>query len=60
MDSVELAALAVLLAAAFGDRVDLERLLASLEIDELLALTAGDLASYIADRTASRAAGALG
>jgi len=57
LDSVEVAALAVALREAYGDAADLERLLVSLEIDELLALTVGDLARYVAG-AAERGAGA--
>jgi len=59
LESVEVAALAVALREAYGDAVDLDRLLAGLEIDELLALTVGDLAGYVAGAAgAARAAGA--
>jgi acyl carrier protein len=48
LDSVELAALAGLLQSAYGDEVDLTTFLTSLEIDELIGLTVGDLVGYIA------------
>jgi len=54
MDSLELAALAAELRGRFGSRVDLGEYLAGLELDELIELTAGDLAEYLADRTAVR------
>ena len=50
LDSLELAALAATLRNRFGDRVDLSGHLAGLELDELIDLTAGQLAEYVAGR----------
>ena len=50
LDSLEVAALATGLRARFGDRVRLPDLLASLELDRLIDLTAADVAGYVADR----------
>lgn len=50
MDSLELAALAAELRTRFGNRVDLPGYLAGLELDELIELTARDLAEYLAER----------
>jgi len=51
LDSLELATLAVTLRDRFGDRVDLSDYLAGLELDELIELTAGQLAAFVAERT---------
>ncbi|HET9899394.1 MAG TPA: hypothetical protein VFQ44_31085 [Streptosporangiaceae bacterium] len=48
LDSVELVALAGLLRAAYGDKIDLAAFLTGLEIDKLIGLTVGDLVSYVA------------
>jgi acyl carrier protein len=50
MDSIELAAFAAALRARFGDRVDLTAHLATLELDELIGLTAAQVASFVASR----------
>jgi acyl carrier protein len=50
MDSIELAAFAAALRARFGDRVDLTAHLGALELDELIGLTAAQVASFIASR----------
>jgi acyl carrier protein len=47
LDSLEVAALAGLLAEAYGDRVKLLDYQASLDIDQLIALTVGDVAAYV-------------
>lgn len=54
LDSVDLVALGELLRAEYGDRVDIAAFLAGLDIDQLIGVTAGDLAAYV---VASRAAG---
>ena len=48
LDSLEMAALGALLRAAYGDRVDLPAFLAGLDIDQIIALTVGDLVGYVA------------
>ena len=48
MDSVELAAFAAALRGRFGDRVDLLEHLAGLELDELIELTVGQVAGFVA------------
>ncbi len=53
MDSLELAALAAELRDRFGDRVDLAGYLAGLELEELIELTSGDLAEYLAAQVIS-------
>jgi acyl carrier protein len=50
MDSLELAAFAAALRARFGDRVELADHLAQLELDELIGLTAGQVAAFVASR----------
>lgn len=52
LDSLAIAELAATLRAEFGDRVDLAGHLAGLELDELIGLTAGQLADLVARRTA--------
>ncbi|HEU5268725.1 MAG TPA: acyl carrier protein [Jatrophihabitans sp.] len=51
LDSLELATLAATLRDRFGDRVDLSDYLAGLELDQLIELTAGQLAAFVAERT---------
>lgn len=51
LDSLAVAALAGALRAEFGDRVDLAGYLAGLELDELIELTAGQVADFVAGRT---------
>jgi acyl carrier protein len=48
LNSLEVAALGGLLRAAHGDRVDLPAYLAGLDIDQIIALTVGDLVAYLA------------
>jgi acyl carrier protein len=48
LDSLELVALAGALRDRFGDRVDLPSYLAGLELDELIELTAEQLAHFVA------------
>ncbi len=50
LDSLELVALAGALRDRFGDRVDLPGYLAELELDELIELTAEQLARFVAVR----------
>lgn len=47
LESVELLSLADLLRARYGERVDLPAFFAELDIDELIALTVGDVAAYV-------------
>ncbi len=47
LDSLEMTALAALLAQAYGDRVDLAAFMAGLDFDQLVALTVADVASYV-------------
>jgi acyl carrier protein len=54
MDSLELAAFAAALRARFGDRVELADHLAELELDELIELTAGQVAAFVAGRLPDR------
>lgn len=56
LDSLEVAALCGRLSAAYGAGVDLAGYLAGLEIDEIIALTVGDLLDYVARRLPSVAA----
>jgi acyl carrier protein len=51
LDSLAMAALAASLRAEFGDRVDLSGYLAELELDQLIELTAGQVADFVAGRT---------
>lgn len=48
LDSLEVASLGALLRAAYGDPVDLPAYLAGLDIDQIIALTVGDLVAYVA------------
>jgi hypothetical protein len=48
LNSLDVAALGGLLRAAHGDLVDLPAYLAGLGIDEIIALTVGDLVAYVA------------
>ena len=48
LDSLAVAALAGTLRAEFGDRVDLAGYLAGLELDELIELTARQVADFVA------------
>jgi acyl carrier protein len=48
LDSLEVAALGDLLRDAYGERVDLPAFLAGLDIDQIIALTVGDLIGYVA------------
>jgi acyl carrier protein len=47
LDSVELAALDALLQQRYGDGVDLSGYLAVLDLDQLIALSVGDLLAYL-------------
>ncbi|MHC0433412.1 acyl carrier protein [Streptomyces sp. O3] len=55
LESIDLVTLAGLLAEWYGPGVNLADYLAGLELDEIIALTVGDLVTYVAD--ALRAAG---
>jgi acyl carrier protein len=46
-DSLELTALGGLIGAAYGHRADLPAFLATLDIDQLIGLTVGDLADHL-------------
>jgi hypothetical protein len=50
LESIELAAFAGLLTAGYGDRVDLAAFLAGLDLDQLIALTVGELIDYLLAR----------
>lgn len=47
LDSLDMTALAAVLRDRYGPAVDLAGYLASLDIDELIELTVGDIASYV-------------
>jgi acyl carrier protein len=47
LDSLEVLAFADLLRERFGERVDLPAHLAGLDLDELIALTVGDVVAYV-------------
>ncbi|CAM01644.1 acyl carrier protein [Saccharopolyspora erythraea NRRL 2338] len=53
MESVDLVTFAGILAEHFGDRVNLAEHLADKELDEVIALTVGDIAEYVAERIGS-------
>ena len=48
LDSLEMAALGERLQLAYGELVDLPAFLAGLDIDQIIALTVGDLVGYVA------------
>jgi acyl carrier protein len=48
LDSLEMAALSELARQAYGDRVDLAAFVSGLDIDQIIALTVGDLAAQVA------------
>lgn len=48
LESLEFVALAEQLVQRYGDRVDFVAWLASLELDEIIALTVGDLVAFVA------------
>lgn len=52
IESAEVTALAQALHARYGDRVDLPAYLAELDIDQLIALTVGDLVTFVARQRA--------
>ncbi|HEY1621974.1 MAG TPA: hypothetical protein VGG25_30425 [Streptosporangiaceae bacterium] len=60
IESVELTALSLALARAYGDEVDLAGYVAGLGIDEILALTVADVAAYVAGAAGAPATGARG
>ncbi|WP_285503789.1 hypothetical protein [Actinokineospora sp. NBRC 105648] len=49
-DSVDLAAVQAGLARRFGDRVDLPAHVSALGLEEIIGLTAADVAHYVEDR----------
>jgi acyl carrier protein len=51
LDSIEMATLAARLRERYGPRVDLLGFLATLELDELIGLTVGQLVERVAERT---------
>lgn len=53
LESLEFVALAERLVQRYGDRVDFVAWLASLELDEIIALTVGDLVAFVASSLAS-------
>jgi acyl carrier protein len=50
LESIEIAALGEMLREKYGDRADLGALYAELDIDQIIALTAGDLVAYVTGR----------
>jgi acyl carrier protein len=60
VESFELTALGALLQDHYGDQVDLSEFVASLDIDQLIDLSVGDLVGYVAVRMRPSAAGAPG
>jgi len=56
LDSLDLAALGALLRDRYGTAVDLAGYLAGLNIDEIIGLTVGDVASYVDSCRAGRQA----
>jgi acyl carrier protein len=48
LDSIELTALGQALRERYGDRVDLAGFVADLDLDQIIALTVGDVAAYVA------------
>jgi tocopherol O-methyltransferase len=52
LESVELSALSRLLQERFGAAVDLTSYVAGLGVEEIIALTVGDVAAFVAERTA--------
>jgi acyl carrier protein len=55
LDSLDLAALGALLRDRYGTAVDLAGYVAGLDIDEIIGLTVGDVASYVERCRAGRA-----
>ena len=53
LESVDLVTFAGILAEHFGERVNLAEYLADKELDEVIVLTVGDIADYVAARTGS-------
>jgi acyl carrier protein len=60
LDSIEWAALGQRLRERHGDQVDLAGFVADLELDEIIELTVGDVAGYVATRTLGGQAGGAG
>ncbi|MGH3852758.1 MAG: phosphopantetheine-binding protein [Pseudonocardiaceae bacterium] len=52
LESIEFVKLAAMLAERYGDRVDFVAFLATKELGEIIEMTVGELATYIADRLA--------
>ncbi|HJQ45296.1 MAG TPA: phosphopantetheine-binding protein [Amycolatopsis sp.] len=50
LESIDLVALAGMLADRYGEQVNLAEFLAEKELDEIVALTVGQLADYVASR----------
>jgi acyl carrier protein len=61
LESIEFAALGDLIRERYGDQADLRAFLAELDIDQIIALTAGDLLAYLASAgvPATRAEGGM-
>lgn len=51
MESIEFVSLSEALMARYGDRVDFVAWMASMELDEILALTVGDLVDFVVERS---------
>ena len=57
LESIEFVRLAAKLTETYGERVNFVAFLADKKIDEIIALTVGDVVSHVADRMAVSAAG---
>ncbi|MCL7377834.1 acyl carrier protein [Streptomyces sp. 35G-GA-8] len=57
LESIDLVTLAGILREHYGDRVNLALFIADLELDEIIALTVGELADYVAASLRSTATG---
>lgn len=55
LESIEFAALLDRLGVRFGDRVDVPGFVADLDLDEIIGLTVGDVAGYIAAKEGAHA-----
>lgn len=53
MESIDLVTLAGMLADEYGERVSLAEYLADKDLDEVIALTVGDIVSYVVDQMGS-------
>lgn len=60
LESIEFVRLAAKLTEHYGERVNFVAFLADKKIDEIIALTVGEVVSHVADCMATSAAGAAG